>query len=531
MLLERIKDEELLFLEDLHNPQCASELLFSNLKPNDLVRLDDTLADVRLYQYSMMSFEYLLDEDSALSKKENFKLRENCGSIYAFGARKYGKTIIVEVIDMLISMVLLQRENVGFASYDAIHIRGVLETVIQVVEKHPFFAKILRPKVNRSPNYRIFLESGYTLDSINLNLGSKNPGAQFFQKHLDRLYGEEYSFETEEVHKKRLDAVSEYGCINRLAGMTNFTRHSPSGRIFDDPYKKPWISNYPQYVNPLWDEKEREKAIREHGGENTASYRIFVEGEIVTEGINVFDLERVQQCYLEDREIKHFEILKENFDMFENILVVDRPSNSDMVYLAADIGESAPTEIIILAQINKKYRYIYSISLYNLTDKQQYKIFKYLAEKIGINVLALDTTEGTGRAIYRGLEEIFPKENLVWVGFNEKMDIDFERDEFNKVVFKDGSPVYKEEFVTDFSITRLKTLLYDKLLELPIDYRFEIQINNVVSMLSGKRVIYQCLAEEDHLFSAFRVFCVAQWQYEFKIVKSMRKKKFSKVGV
>jgi hypothetical protein len=856
----------------------------------------------------MLSFEYLLDNDPSLSEKENFKLKEGSGNIYAFGARKYGKSLITEIIDILISMVLLDKEIVGFSSYDAIHIRGILEIVIQVLENHPLFDKLLEPKINRSPNFHFYLKSGYTLDSINYNLGSKNPGGQFYQKHLTRLYGEEQcidghtkiryyndknelqsknisylinsgewkkievlsynlkekkierkkinkifkkqvknyncyliktsekignsfkqlkisqkqklfvnnayktpdnikigdklylldhnilshlqkevlmgcllgdacilkrgvnsilgfvhgqnqkdyllykssifkehftsyrknkgkgkitfscknrvkpvlnisskdtrclnefsnfkyckieqafskidfnliekyfskislafwfmddgtnevykhkkdngvthyielcshafdletnqklsyflkkkfnlisiikienrfkrkyyylhfdkenskkfveivkpyivdnllykignikrkfidltsntcglfpttitsikkenfsswtmydfevednhnffgntllisnSFETEEVFKKRLDAISELGCVERLAGMTNFIKHSPSGRIFSDPYKKAWISNYPQYVRPQWDEKERNEALRKHGGASTASFRIYVEGEIVTDGIAVFDMERVRRNRLEDREIKHFEINKDNFEIFENIIILDRPGNSTSVYIAADIGESAPTEIIILAEINKKYRYLYNITCYNLTDKQQYKIFKYIAEKIEANVIGLDTSEGTGRAIYRGLEEIFPKEHLCWVAFQEKIDIDFEKDEFNRIKFKDGFPVYKQEFVADWSIIRLKKLLYDELMEIPLDFKFEIQINSTVSMLSGKRLTYQCLADQDHLISAFRIFAIMQHQYEFKIMKSLKNKKRDKTG-
>lgn len=529
-MLLSITDEELEFLESIYNPVCLSEILFCNLDPSDLTKFNDKLAEVRLYQYSMLSYEYLLDEDPNLSVKENFKLREGCGNIYGFGARKYGKTMIIELIDMLISMILLGGEPVGFSSYDAIHIRGVLDIVIQVLENHPFFDKILQAKINRSPSYHIYLKSGYTLDSINLNLGSKNPGAQFFQKHLKRLYGEEYSFETEDVYKKRLDSVSEDGCIERLSGMCNFTKHSPPGRLFDDFTKKPWISNYPQYVSPKWDEKEKEEAIKKHGGENTASYRIFVKGEVVTEGISVFDMDRVKECYLEDRDIKHFEVNKETFELFRNIIIVDRPGNADNIFICADIGESAPTEIIIVAQIGKKYRYLYNITVYNLTDKQQEEIFRYITESLSANIIAMDTTEGTGRAIYRRLNEIYPTDNMCWVSFNEKIDIDFERDENNRVIFKDGAPTYKEEFVTDFSIIRLKILLYDKLLELPYDFKFEIQISNVISMLSGKRLIYTCVAEEDHLFSAFRVFAIAAWNFEFRVIKSLRKKKFDKIG-
>ena len=201
-----------------------------------------------------------------------------------------------------------------------------------------------------------------------------------------------------------------------------------------------------------------------------------------------------------------------------------------MIYICADIGESAPTEIIVMAQINEKYRYLYNITLYNLTDKQQRYIFKYLVEKLQANVISMDTTEGTGRAIYRGLNEMYPSDNMVWCNFAEKIDVDFEKDENGRFVYKDGHPVYKQEFVADWSIIRLKHLFYEEILVLPKDFKLEVQINNVVCMISGKRIVYQCLAEADHLISAFRVFAIAQWDSELRVIKAIRKKKFSRIG-
>jgi len=530
MLLEKITNDELEFISEYYNPIALIECLFGDF--DNLSAFDeDKIGNIRPYQYSMLSFEYLLDDIPDFTIKENFKLREGAGNIYCFGGRKYGKTLIVEMLDMLASMCLLEAEHVGFSSYDALHIRGILEKIVQVLDVHPFFDTILDPKVNRSPNYHFYLRSGYTLDSINMNLQSKSPGSQFFQKHFTRLYIEEASFETEEVNKKRLDSISENGCITRLAGMTNFTKYSPVGRIFYDINKRPWISNYPQTVSPKWDDEEKKKAVKEHGGEQSISYRVFVKGEVVEEGIAIFDMERVRKCYDDERQIKHIEVNKQNYPNYRNVVIVERPKQAEQCYINADIGESAPTEITILFKINEKYHYSYNITLYGLTDKEQEIIFMHLYTTLKGAFIGIDTTEGTGRAIYRSLSEKIPLEQLTWVGFNEKTAVDFDRDENDNVIFKDGKPTYKEEYVSDWSVKRLKDLLYDMKLYLPLDYKFDIQLNSVIAMVNATRTVYECVAEEDHLFASFRVFAMSQWQKEFSNMKPLTIKPFCKTGV
>lgn len=527
-MLEKINSEELDFCEAYYYPVAIAECLFSDLD-NVTAFDEEKFGHVRLGQLALMSFEYMLDEDPNLNEKENFKRREGAGNIWCFGGRKFGKTLFTEIVDIALTIAYNLREHIGFASLDALHIRGILEKLIQALENHPFF-RLLKPHINRSPNYRIQLSNGYLLESVNMNIASKNPGAQFFQKHFHRLYIEEGSFETETVYNKRRDSISENGCVMRVSGMTNFTKYSPAGRIFYDLAKRPWVLNLPQYINPKWDSAEKEVATKEYGGENSLSYRVFVKGEVVEEGISVFDMERVRQNYT-DRPVKHLEVTKEKFLMKENILVIEKPINASQLFICADIGETAPSEIIILSKVDKLFKYLYNITLYNLTDKEQFAIFKLLIERLSPNFIALDTTEGTGRAIFRSLEEICPKENLCWVSFNEKVPVDFERDERNNILLKDGKPTYREEYVTEWSIKRLKDLLYEGRVQLPLDYKLDIQLNSVISMQSGNRVVYQCINEEDHLFAAFRVFSICQWQNEFALVKPVLTKSFCKTIV
>ena len=525
-MIEKLEQTEIEFCECLYNSLALAECLFSDYD-NLTVMNEENFGHVRVGQLPLLSYEYLVDHHSDLTDKENFNLRKGCGDVYCLGGRLFGKTLLVEKVDMLINMVLGENERVGFSSYDQIHIRGVLEDIIQVLANHPFF-QLFNPHSTKSPNYRITLNTGYLLESVNMNISGKKPGAQFFQKHFTRLYIEEASFETEEVYNQRRDSVSENGCVFRISGMTNFTKYSPCGKVFYDLSKKPSIVNLPQYINPKWDIKAKELAKKDFGGEQSLGFRVFIKGELVEDGVSVFDMERVRKCYNDEKYTKVFEINKENFLQFERLLILERPSNAENCYIFADIGESAPTEIGVIFEVNQKYKYVYNITAYNLTDKEQEKLFKWLGTQLGANFIALDCTDGTGRAIFRRLAEEFPKENLVWVSFNEKIPVAFEKDEKGNVKFDKGEPIVKEEYVAEWSVQHLKSLLYDERMEIPMDHKFDSQMNQVMALQSGTRTVYECISSENHLFQAFQVFSIAQFFNEWKTNKGLKKKDFYK---
>jgi len=431
---------------------------------------------------------------------------------------------------LLVDMFLNDGNEVGFASLDMIHLKGMLEQVIIALQNHEVF-QILEPHVTRSPSFNFYLKNGHRTESINMNLTGPDPGKAFFQKHFKKLYIEEASFETAKVYEKRLESVSEKGCVLRISGMTNFTKYSPAGKAFYDLTKKSWIANHPQFVSPLWDEAQHKKAIKDHGGEGSTSYRVFVKGEVVEEGISVFDMERIRPFYDSTRTIKRIEITKEKYPIHPHLLVLERPKNAEEVYIAADIGEAAPTEIAIFFKVNKKYKYAYCVTLYGLTDKEQTVVFKDIISKIQPNFIGLDCTEGTGRAIFRSLEEVIPKDHLVWVGFNEKIIVGFNKNDNGVITYKNGKPEELEEYVTEWSIKRLKELFYEGYMLVPLDYRLDVQLNSVISIVSHNRVIYDCVSEEDHLLAAFRVFAIVQWCNEFNLIKPICIKKWAKTGV
>lgn len=522
-MIEKATEEELELLDLIYDPVAMSEILFSNYdKLNEMN--EDEFGEIRLCQVPLLSHEFEIDEDPNLTKKQNFLLRKGASEAFCYGGRKYGKSAIFLKVDLLITLFLVDSESIGFTSYDAMHFKRILEDVINALENHPIL-RYYKGQINRSPTYRICTENGNVCESVNMNLTGKAPGKQFFGKHFHRLFAEENSFETEQVYTQRRDSISELGCIFRFSGMCNFTKNSPPGKIFFDRTKKPWIINLPQKVNKYWDAKDDEEAIKDFGGKSSPLYRCFVDGEVSENSESTFDMERIRDLYDENRRVKVFEIPKKDFNIFKSILILERPKNAEVCFIASDIGESASSEIIVLFKINNKYRYVYNIVLWNLTDKEQYEIFKYIGELLDFDFMGLDCSDGTGRAIFRSLEETFGKERLVWVGFNEKMPIDFERDDKGEIVRKEGKVVYKEEYVIEWSVKRLRDLFYSGKIDMPFDSKFDLQFDSVVSMQSGKRMIYSCLTTSgDHLYQAFQVFAITEWNCEFLSIQPKRKK-------
>ena len=96
---------------------------------------------------------------------------------------------------------------------------------------------------------------------------------------------------------------------------------------------------------------------------------------------------------------------------------------------------------------------------------------------------------------------------MVWCSFNEKIAVDFERDDRDNIIYKHGEPTYVEEYISEWSVRHLKDLLYSGDVEIPEDaYKLDTQLNSIKVFQSGTRTIYECFSEEDHLFQAFQVF-------------------------
>lgn len=514
MIQERPTEEELVLFENILDPVCATECLFSDPLLENLTIFNENFSNVRLYQYPLLSFENTIDYNFYnISLDEQFSMRKKVADCYCYGGRLFGKTKFVQEIDMNISLMLLDNMEIGLGSVDRIHIRKVLEPVKDVFSNHPILKDWAVYIRTVGDAYNLAFKNGIKLESVNFALSGRNPGEQFFSKHFKRLYLEEQSLETPEVYDKRKDSESEFGAVHRFSGMSNFTRHSPSGKVFYDNSLIPRVINLPQYVNPTFTEEKRQQRVEQYGGESSLSYRIYVEGEIIEDGETVFDPERTRKCYDSNKTIKRFEINKERCKYYQQLLVLERPKNATQIFVSADVGDGkGGSNIIIIAEINGKYYWLYDIILYRLILTEQLDIIKYILSKMSFDYFSVDCGDALGRAIADNLENVFGIERIVRYAGVEKVDVEPEKNERGEVIFREGKPVYRQEFMSEWSIHHLRKLIYDEKLQLPLDYKFDNQITSIVATYKSNRILYECISETgDHLIDSFKVFSILDW--------------------
>jgi len=529
-MIAKIKENDLKIFQVLSHPISCAEVMFHDFDALGMWNKDN-FGYVRVYQYPMMSFDSLFLEDKKISKEKNWEIKNNLAESYNLGGRLTGKTRISIIIDFVMATFNKSYNWAVISSYDKLHVLEIFEKLINGFENHKIL-KILNCHSLRSPTYKLNFANGCLLESVNMNIASKNPGGQFFGKHVDRHAMEEASYLTKEVSGKMLMAQAEKGCINRYSGMTIFTKTSPMGEIFFDLKNKKKIINIPSYCNPTWNDKKETDAIKEFGGKDSPGYQVQIEGKVIEGAESVFDIQRIRQTYIVDKkgigiEIKAFEINKDSFFRYKEIVIVEKPINADFLGVYADIGEGgAPSEYIIISKTNKIYKYIYRITTFQLSPEEEKDFIKYLISILQPNIIGLDNTSGVGKALISALIKDYP-DNIIPVSFNENIDIDYEKDKNNQYIRgKDGSYVFKQANVVDWSMQCLKDIFYSKKIQMYEDIKFDTQINNIiVGKTRQGKVMYDCKIGQNHLFQAFQVFAICHFLTEFKNIKPIQKRK------
>jgi len=313
--------------------------------------------------------------------------------------------------------------------------------------------------------------------------------------------------------------------IERFSGMTNFKKTAPAGKIITSPENKNKVMIVPQKVNPNYTEQDFANDVEDFGGEKSIGVRIFVDGDIVEDYESVFDMERVRELY-EDSYIKNYEIDKDSFKMYAQILSpIVRPKQAERIFMGMDVGDgSGDTEITIFSEFHATkeadtiYRYVYNVTLFQLTDDEQKEVLEFLITHLNAEMTAIDIGSGTGKAIYNELAKKYSKNLYAYYG-NEKIQVAYEIDENGNPFMEKGEFVYKEEFAAEFSIKRLQQLFYNKRFILPYCPKLDKQFDNVTAAHLSNRVVYKCASKKDHLLDSFKTFSIAQWVNEFSNLK------------
>lgn len=526
MIKRDITESEIDFMQSWHTPKCLIESLFSNF--DNLARfVPGVLGKLHLYQETFYSDEPIIDFETTakyhkLNENQIMEMRKKVGDVYNYGSRNYGKSLCTEKLDLPISILHDEDTPIIVASADGTHLKDILSPVKNALENHPIIKGWFK-KAKESPTWELEARNGWNCRGVNMRIKGKDPGDQFYGKHVKKIYIEEKSMETEQVFKKRADSIHPNGAVERYSGMTNFTRLSPTGREFFDSENKDRIINLPQYIRDSWTEKVKKDRIKAFGGKNTIDYLIYVEGEVVADSMNELDMELVAKCYNQKKEIKRFEITKKNFDHFKNLIFVERPKNATRIFISLDVGDVKTTEIIIHSEVGNTYNYLYNISCYGLIQDRLEELIYFLINELDAEIVALDCGDAFGRDIANHLEKKYSKDNVVRYMGQAKIEAGFEKDEKNNIKYIKGKPQFKEELMVIWSVHILKKLLYNQRVNIPFDNRLDMQFTALSNFIFKGNRVCKCLLEDDHLFDAWKVFSIAVWvKKDFGKLKPMQ---------
>jgi len=517
-MIAKIKEEDLKAFQVLSNPISCAEIMFHDFDSLGTWS-NEKFGKIRIYQYPMLSWDSLFLYDKKLSKEQNWEVKNNLAESYNLGGRLTGKSIISIILDWVIGTWNEVYKWGVISSYDKMHVLEIFEKMINCFENHKIM-KVLGCHPLRSPAFKLNFKDGILLESVNMNIASKNPGGQFFGKHVDRHGMEESSYLTKEVSHKMLMAQAESGCINRFSGMTTFTKTSPIGEIFFDLENKKKIINLPSYINPTWNDKKEADSIKEFGGKDSPGYQVQIDGKVIEGAESVFDIQRIRQTYIMDKkglgiDIKAFEINKDSFFRYKEIVIVEKPINAESLGIYFDVGEGgAPSEYIIISQTNKIYKYIYRITTFQLSPEEEKDFINYLISILQPNIIGLDNTSGVGKALISALIKDYP-DNVIPVSFNENIQIGLARDKDGKFITdKSGKSIFEEANMVDWSMQRLKDIFYSKKIQMYEDIKFDTQINNVIVGKTKQGKVLYGYKSANHLFQAFQVFAICDWLKE-----------------
>jgi len=531
-MIKTLTDEELEFCECLFNPICFIEATSPSADLATWDNLDiDPGIQVRNYQIPFVAFDVAIEDDDRLSEYENFKRREKAGTIILVSARKIGKTFIGLVRNALAKLILYNGQEMTLSCYDSLHVKKMADDLCDYFENHLFFRQF-RKSIQRSPVFDIRTNNGNWLQSVNENIAGRNVGKQWWSHHTHFNFQDEIQATTNEAYEKKVDARGEKGCIEVLAGIPLISENTPLSKFLKSTKFKNSVVRIPQFVSPFWNDDVKKERIEEYGGENSANYLINVAAQTVDGAFGAFDMKRIRkECYRDDKIVKEFEVTDKTFPMFKARLVLDYAKNASKVYVSADIGSTAATEIIVVNEHNDgTYHFAYNITAYRLDDKQLAQLIDWIFKTVHGDYCCIDCTI-MGAPIYRQLVEKNSKDNIIWCSFNENVTIGFEKDENGNFKFdKNGKPIEAVEKTPIFSIQRLRNLLYEGNLKIPSNsYKFDDQFSSFLQLVKGNRIQFDTTSE-DHLVQAFQCFAIAQWHVQLASINPIKRIKKLSLG-
>ncbi len=524
-MYENLKQSDIDYICSLHDPICIKETLYpENIKAcHTWIEEDYKTYHVRNYQYLWQAYNWLICEDSSLSKEKNFKKKQLAGTCYNIGARDIGKSYDFIQADFPINILLNPGKESCLISATSGFLKKVAKPIINIFREHPFFKLLHKPGkgggINASEDMEIQARHGHTFYGRNEKINDPDPGSKVHGLHYEFKGYEEYSYATKKGQEKMIDSGTSLGEIERPSGIPDIRMDSPLGDIFHNKENKRFICRLPQFVRSDWSEEQKQSRAEAYKGESSLSYKLNVIGE-VTEGAEGFwDILKIKEaCLNKSKRIKNIDIDEKKLSNFEKYLIIDRIP-SQQIFVCADIGAGArPTEIIIVFFNGEKYKPIYNITVNIKSSQSQANIFAAIYKKLGGCFIGIDATTDYG--IAERLKNDYPfikPEHIYAIDLRKLIPIGFEKDEKTQKPLRDrnGEYILKQMIAIDFAMQELEDLLYNGKMEILLDNKFFKEFGDFLVLQNGLRRSYDTSSTDD-LHQAFQIFAILRHQFEFE---------------
>lgn len=528
MLHRKLTEEEKKVVHVLFDPHKVSGVLFNNELPQieSLQYWDDDRDNKfkpRPYQLPFFSQEYSCLRKPKESKKQYFNRLKTLGDRYMFSGRGIGKTMVGLVIDMLLDTMYHYRDWLSlFISSDDSKVKAVYDAYNSTMSHHPFF-KMFRGSERRA---ELTISSGlngtHKVVGISMALTSADSGAKIESHHANKFYMDESQKATQIIVGKLTHACASDGAIEVFAGITEFSKHHPIGKIVTDWNQRNKVVQLPQYVSEDWTEERKEASIRKHNGKEDPGYKVHVEARIIENTEGLYDIEKIRQAYEinrnKNRHIKHIEISPQNYFRLDDLIILDKPKNCVRTWVAEDWGEKI-AEIIILFEFEKSsgesvFKYVYNITLYNLSAPEEHeKVHECIIKQIQPNFIAFDASEAGGKEVVRRLQKKYNRDSIIPVQLQANVDTDPARDAEGHVIYnKDGTVKFETERAMIYSVYRIKKLFYNNKIEALYDLKLDRQFDAMRAVKTGNSMrIFSASHNDDHEHAAWQAFAIAQF--------------------
>lgn len=394
------------------------------------------------------------------------------------------------------------------------HTADRMERAIEYFESIPFF-KMFITSVRRSPLYEIKTKEGHMLYGV--SVGDDAEAKQAQGKHVSRLIIEEAHQYPERAFLKVMGSKDPRGCITLMVGVPDGRLNTPF-RKADGEFEsfKGRNIHLTRRSDPLFDRKTYRELCDFYGGEDSELFKQEVDAEWGQPTWGAWDMDNIYRCQNAALNSRYSYIAidgqRQKTQRFSAAaLLADMPGRmfDGRVVVAADIGYTEPTSIGVFEHYDRTWNLIARVELVNkMEHNDQAEFIDELGRRYEAERIAIDTTEGEGRAIAHMLESERWKDRVIRVGFQETLLTGWTLPKEDEL---DGEPEEVWEAVKPIATRELRKMFAQKMIGLPKDEKIYTDFNSELEHRTREGTVRVITPPNVHITDMMRVFAIERF--------------------